>query len=236
MQGRGLARQLKGRGVAVVRRLSPSCRCLIPNQTPFPVPSSSHAACGFPALRAPVQFSQRLWLIAMEPLSDIFKLATDSLRRDWGRRTFCAKSDGLSMSNFSQLAQRFWDYLLITYSSCVLHVLSNLNQKLVSILSNWEVKKPSKVNTAKMNWCNKDILVGQGSHILFPVIEFKLNKMGTPSHQQVASCIRRSIEGVSFAVLRSCVNKFLFLRLFRGFSPMIWATQFRYSNNVRGRL
>ena len=42
------------------RRLSPSAGASVLTMSPFPAPAASHAACGFPALRAPAHFWSRV--------------------------------------------------------------------------------------------------------------------------------------------------------------------------------
>ena len=49
-----------GKGSSCCRRLSPSAGASVLTMSPFPAPASSHAACGFPALRAPAHFASRV--------------------------------------------------------------------------------------------------------------------------------------------------------------------------------
>ena len=49
-----------GKGSSRCRRLSPSAGASVLTMSPFPAPASSHAACGFPALRAPAHFASRV--------------------------------------------------------------------------------------------------------------------------------------------------------------------------------
>jgi len=49
-----------GKGSSCCRRLSPSAGASVLTMSPFPAPATSHAACGFPALRAPAHFASRV--------------------------------------------------------------------------------------------------------------------------------------------------------------------------------
>src|SRR5215471_6570686 len=53
---------------------------------PFPAPATSHAACGFPALRAPAHFASRVMKpIVLEKLPALVALGTSDLERDLRR-------------------------------------------------------------------------------------------------------------------------------------------------------
>ena len=57
-------------GINCCRRLSPSAGVSDHAMIPFPAPAASHAACGFPALRAPARFTSRVMRpIVLEKLS-----------------------------------------------------------------------------------------------------------------------------------------------------------------------
>ena len=51
---------VSGPGSSCCRRLSPSAGASVRPVTPFPASATSHAACGFPTLRAPARFAPRL--------------------------------------------------------------------------------------------------------------------------------------------------------------------------------
>jgi hypothetical protein len=71
---------------------------------PFPAPATSHAACGFPALRAPAHFSSRVMkLIVSEKLSAA--VALDSHQTNRAHHTTTADS---TASNRSRDAIGLW--------------------------------------------------------------------------------------------------------------------------------
>ena len=65
-----------GKGSSCCRQLSPSAGASVLTMSPFPAPSSSHAACRFPALRAPAHFASRVMGPVAFALTYILRLSS----------------------------------------------------------------------------------------------------------------------------------------------------------------
>ena len=90
-----------GKGSSCCRQLSPSAGASVLTMSPFPAPSSSHAACRFPALRAPAHFASRVMGPVAFALTYILRLSScrltdefigSSLPRFVERRVVCSRA------------------------------------------------------------------------------------------------------------------------------------------------